>query len=98
MHLNVALYVLHCLVKVVKNVQVFYYLLCLKAFVYFKGIENAIYVCVCIYIYIYIYILNHIKLFMSLNTSKIVYYSYFNAIISYGLSSWGNSPPSYENI
>jgi len=29
---------------------------------------------------------------MSLNTLKTVYYSYFNAIISYGLPFWGNSP------
>jgi len=29
---------------------------------------------------------------MSLNTLKIVYYSYFNAVISYGLPPWGNSP------
>ena len=51
-----------CLVEFVKNVQVFYYLLCLKAFVYFKGTENAIYtyiyvcVCVCVYIYKTIYV------------------------------------------
>jgi len=29
---------------------------------------------------------------MSLNTFKTSYYSYFNAIISYGLPFWGNSP------
>ena len=29
---------------------------------------------------------------MSLTTLKTVYYSYFNAIISYGLPFWGNSP------
>jgi len=29
---------------------------------------------------------------MSLNTLKTIYYSYFNAIISYGLPFWGNSP------
>jgi len=64
----------------------FDYLLCLKAFVYFKGTENAIYICVCVCIYIYI------KPFISLNTLKNVYYSYFNAIISYGLPLWGNTP------
>jgi len=29
---------------------------------------------------------------MSLNNLKIVYYSYFNAVINYGLPFWGNSP------
>jgi hypothetical protein len=29
---------------------------------------------------------------MSLNTLKIIYYSYFNAIINYGLPFWKNSP------
>jgi len=33
-----------------------------------------------------------IKSFMSLNTLKTVYCSYFNVIISYGLPFWGNSP------
>ena len=33
-----------------------------------------------------------IKPFMSLNTLKTVYCSYFNAVISYGLPFWGNSP------
>ena len=38
------------------------------------------------------YMMRSIKPFMSLNTLKTVYYSYFNAIISYGLPFWGNSP------
>jgi hypothetical protein len=33
-----------------------------------------------------------IKPFMSHSTLKTTYYSYFNAIISYGLPFWGNSP------
>ena len=38
------------------------------------------------------YMTRSIKPFMSLSTLKTVYYSYFNAIISYGLPFWGNSP------
>jgi len=37
------------------------------------------------------YIMRGIKPFMFLNTLKTIYYSYFNAIISYGLPFWGNS-------
>jgi hypothetical protein len=33
---------------------------------------------------------------MSLNTLKTVYYSYFNAIINYGLPFWGNSAHSIK--
>jgi len=33
-----------------------------------------------------------IRPFMSSNTLKTVYYSYFNAIMSYDLPFWGNSP------
>jgi hypothetical protein len=33
-----------------------------------------------------------IKPFVSPNTLKTVYYSYFNAIIHYDLPFWGNSP------
>ena len=36
--------------------------------------------------------MRRIKPFMSLNTFKTAYYSYFNAIISYGLPFWGNFP------
>jgi hypothetical protein len=42
------------------------------------------------------YIMSSIKPFMSLNTLKTVYYSYFNAIINYGLPFWGNSPHSIK--
>ena len=38
------------------------------------------------------YIKKSIKPFMSLNTLKTVHYYYFNAIISYALPFWGNSP------
>jgi hypothetical protein len=40
------------------------------------------------------YIMRSIKPFMSLNTLKHIYYSYFNAILNYGLPFWGNSPNS----
>jgi hypothetical protein len=33
---------------------------------------------------------------MPINTLKTVYYSYFNAIITYGLPFWGNSPHSIQ--
>jgi len=36
------------------------------------------------------YTMSSIKPFMSLNTLKTIYYSYFNTIISYGLPFWGN--------
>jgi len=36
--------------------------------------------------------MSNIKPYMSINTLKTVYYSYFNAIISCGLPFWGNSP------
>jgi len=42
------------------------------------------------------YIMRSIKPFMSLCTLKTVYYSYFNAIINYGLLFWGNSPHSIK--
>jgi len=35
---------------------------------------------------------------MSLSTLKTVYYSYFNAIINYGLPFWGNSPHSIKKF
>jgi hypothetical protein len=38
------------------------------------------------------YIMRSIKPYVFPITLKTVYYSYFNAIISYGLSFWGNSP------
>ena len=42
--------------------------------------------------------MSSIKPFISPNTLKTVYYSYFNAIISYGLLFWGNSPQCSKNI
>ena len=38
------------------------------------------------------YAMRSIKPVMSLNTLKTIYYFCFNAIISYGLPFWGNSP------
>jgi len=40
--------------------------------------------------------MSSIKPFMSLNTLKTIYYSYFNAIISHGLPFWRNSPHSVK--
>jgi len=42
------------------------------------------------------YIMRSIKPFMSLNTLKTIYYSYFNTIISYSLPFWANSPHSIK--
>jgi len=42
------------------------------------------------------YIMRSITPFMSLNTLKTIYYSYFNTIISYSLPFWGNSPHSIK--
>ena len=38
------------------------------------------------------YIMGSTKPFMSVNTLKTIFYSYFNVIVSYGLPYWGNSP------
>ena len=43
-------------------------------------------------------IMSSIKPFMSLKTLKIIYCSYFNAIISYGLPFWRNTTPQCKNI
>jgi len=42
------------------------------------------------------YMMSSIKPFTSLSTLKTVYYSYFNAIISYGLPFGGKSPPTMK--
>ena len=42
------------------------------------------------------YIMRNIKSYMPLNTTIIVYYSYFNSIMSYGLPFWGISPYSLK--
>jgi len=42
------------------------------------------------------YIMRSIKPYMSLNTLRTIYYSYFNSIISYGLLFWGNSTHSLK--
>ena len=42
------------------------------------------------------YIMRSIKPFMSLNTLKTSYYSYFNTIKSYSLPFWGNLPHSIK--
>jgi hypothetical protein len=40
------------------------------------------------------YIMRSIKPIMPIDTLRTVYYSHFNAIITYGLPFWGNSPHS----
>ena len=40
------------------------------------------------------YVMRSIKPIMPITTLKTVYYSHFNAIITYGLPFWGNSPHS----
>ena len=43
------------------------------------------------------YIMRSVKPCMSLNTLKVVYYSYFNSVvINYGLPFWGNSAHSVQ--
>ena len=42
------------------------------------------------------YIIRSIKPFTSLSTLKMVYHSYFNSIINYGIPFWGNSPLSIK--
>jgi hypothetical protein len=42
------------------------------------------------------YIVKSIKPFMSLNALKMIYYSYFNVIVCYGLPFWENSPHSVK--
>jgi hypothetical protein len=37
------------------------------------------------------YIMRRVKHYMTLNTLKTIYYSYFNTVMSYGLFLWGNS-------
>ena len=39
------------------------------------------------------YVMRSVRPIMPINTLKTVYYSHFNAIITYGLPFWGNSPP-----
>jgi hypothetical protein len=43
------------------------------------------------------YIIRSIKPYMSVNTLKTVYHSYFNSIINYDLPFWGNSP-QHKNL
>ena len=42
------------------------------------------------------YIMRRLKPIMPTNTIKIACYSYFNAVMTYGLSFWGNSPHSIK--
>ena len=42
------------------------------------------------------YIIRSLKPYTSINTLKMVYHSYFNSIINYGLPFWGNSPQSIK--
>jgi hypothetical protein len=42
------------------------------------------------------YIARAIKLFLSLNSLKIIYHAYFYSVIAYGLIFWGTSPYSMD--
>jgi hypothetical protein len=42
------------------------------------------------------YIMRSIKPYISVNTLKKVYHSYFTSIINYGVPFWGNSPQSIK--
>jgi hypothetical protein len=44
------------------------------------------------------YVMRSIRQFISSNTLKTVDYSYFNAIMSYGLPLWGNSPHAIKYL
>ena len=37
-----------------------------------------------------------VKLYVTANTLKVIYYSYFHSIMTYGLIFWGNSPDSIK--
>jgi hypothetical protein len=37
-----------------------------------------------------------IKPYVNINTMKSIYYSYFHAVMTYGLVFWGNSPDSIK--
>jgi hypothetical protein len=37
-----------------------------------------------------------VKLYITANTLKVIYYSYFHFIMTYGLIFWGNSPDSIK--
>jgi hypothetical protein len=40
------------------------------------------------------YAMISIKPYVTINTLKMIYYSYFHSIMTYGLLFWGNSPDS----
>jgi hypothetical protein len=42
------------------------------------------------------YAVRSVKPFLTINTLKMIYYSYFHSVITYGLLFWGNSPDSIK--
>ena len=40
------------------------------------------------------YAMRSVKPYVTINTLKVIYYSYFHSVMSYGLLFWGNSPDS----
>jgi hypothetical protein len=42
------------------------------------------------------YAVRSVKPFLTINTLKMIYYSYFDSVMTYGLLLWGNSPDSIK--
>ena len=42
------------------------------------------------------YVMRSVKPYVSVNTLKVIYYSYFHSVMTYGLIFWGNSPDSIK--
>jgi hypothetical protein len=42
------------------------------------------------------YAVRSVKSFLTINTLKMIYYSYFHSVMTYGLLFWGNSPDSIK--
>ena len=42
------------------------------------------------------YAVRSVKPFLTINTLKMIYYSYFHSVMTYGLLYWGNSPDSIK--
>ena len=42
------------------------------------------------------YALRLVKPFVTINTLRMIYYSYFHSVMTYGLLFWGNSPDSIK--
>jgi hypothetical protein len=51
--------------------------------------KNTLYLLAC-------YAMRSVKHYVTINTLKMIYYSYFHSVITYGLLFWGNSPDSIK--